>query len=384
MPSTTSLPVPSLPTLLETIATSVTTATTALPDSSVLSPPPNSLSLLSIKNELLLSYLHNLSYLLLIKLQNATHSSSPLTSTGTKEDDAAVVAKLVELRLYLEKGVRPLEGKLQYQLDKVLRAADDTAATATATAVDVTSRSQRHGSSASTHSDSDSDSDSGAQSHPANAPPTDPPVSDLAHRPNPSSFLRPQTASKESPTQPTPSTSASGAYRPPHLNPVLPPTSTGNSTRRARPPPAALADYLSTSTLAAHPTPLPSIGSTTTHAGRRTQTATERARNEYEEANYTRLAPLSKKEKQRERIKGAGGTGFGGAELNAGGAGGFDGFEGLEGMGGKSKGEGALERSRRRKREEGPGDGIGGGGGTRIGAETAKRRRMLGGKRRGR
>jgi U3 small nucleolar ribonucleoprotein protein LCP5 len=78
---------------------------------------PSGISLLSLKNHLLLSYLHHLVALFALKL-----SSTSLTSTeGTQ-----VVGALVKLRVVLEK-VSPLEQKLKYQVEKLVRKADQAA-----------------------------------------------------------------------------------------------------------------------------------------------------------------------------------------------------------------------------------------------------------------
>lgn len=78
---------------------------------------PSGISLLSLKNHLLLSYLHHLVALFALKL----NSKSISTSSG-----AQVVQGLVKLRVVLEK-IGPLEGKLKYQIEKLVRKADQAA-----------------------------------------------------------------------------------------------------------------------------------------------------------------------------------------------------------------------------------------------------------------
>ena len=73
------------------------------------------ISLLSLKNHLLLSYLQHLVALFSLKL-----SSKSLVQS---EPAARVVAHLVKLRVVLEK-VAPLELKLKYQVEKLVRKAD--------------------------------------------------------------------------------------------------------------------------------------------------------------------------------------------------------------------------------------------------------------------
>ncbi len=102
-----------------TITDSLTSAIDGLPSTESFVPPSEGLSLLDTKNELLFSYLQNLVLLILYKICN--HRISPEVSgqdAGPSHED--IVKNLVTLRLYLEKGVRPLESRLKYQLDKLL------------------------------------------------------------------------------------------------------------------------------------------------------------------------------------------------------------------------------------------------------------------------
>ncbi len=114
----------SLPTLLNTLTQSLAAAHDSAPEATSIKRVSEGISLLDVKNELLLSYLQNLVFLILLKLRNQNGSSDQDESEVL---DDAVVKKMVELRIYLEKGVRPLEGRLKYQMDKVLRAAEDAA-----------------------------------------------------------------------------------------------------------------------------------------------------------------------------------------------------------------------------------------------------------------
>jgi U3 small nucleolar ribonucleoprotein protein LCP5 len=66
---------------------------------------------LSAKNDLMLSYLHHLTLLVHLKL-----SGRSLT------DHQDLVQELVRIRVILDK-IRPLETKLKYQIDKLVRKA---------------------------------------------------------------------------------------------------------------------------------------------------------------------------------------------------------------------------------------------------------------------
>ncbi|KAF0381908.1 Sas10/Utp3/C1D family-domain-containing protein [Gigaspora margarita] len=66
-------------------------------------------SLLDVKNHTLLQYITNLAFLIHLKLDGKSISDHP------------VISNLVELRIILEK-IKPVEQKLKYQIDKLIRA----------------------------------------------------------------------------------------------------------------------------------------------------------------------------------------------------------------------------------------------------------------------
>ena len=87
----------SLESLLATLTTSIQSATEALPTENIV-PPKDGISLFDVKNALLLSYLQNLVFLILLKLRARKGDQKDL---GLHPQDE-VVQKLVELRIYLE------------------------------------------------------------------------------------------------------------------------------------------------------------------------------------------------------------------------------------------------------------------------------------------
>ncbi|KAK3065839.1 hypothetical protein LTS18_002334, partial [Coniosporium uncinatum] len=115
----------SLSSLLTTLTSALDSATKVVPSEETTLPPKDGISLLDVKNELLLSYLQHLVFLILLKIRNLKADTDSQEHGNDLRNDA--VNKLVALRVYLEKGVRPLESKLKYQIDKVVRAADDAA-----------------------------------------------------------------------------------------------------------------------------------------------------------------------------------------------------------------------------------------------------------------
>ena len=310
----------SLESLLATLTTSIQSATEALPQDDIL-PPKEGISLLDVKNELLLSYLQNLVFLILLKLR--ARSSGESDSLHPQDE---VVQKLVELRIYLEKGVRPLENRLKYNIDKIIRSADDAARrTAQATAKPKTKPARN----ATGSDDSDAESAAGSDQ-------TADSEDEMAYAPNKAAVLR---AQPEEPSTRDRDSARDGIYRPPKITPMAMPTTEGRAERRDRRPnkSATLDEFIATE-LSSAPMAEPSIGSTITHGGRHTKSEKERReeheRREYEESNFTRLAPKSKKELRKEAKYTT--SGFGGEEMRGLGAG----VERIERLTEKKKGGG--------------------------------------------
>lgn len=341
----------SLESLLSTLTTAIQSATDAVPKDDVL-PPQDGISLLDVKNELLLSYLQNLVFLILLKIR-----------TRKGEEDLVpqdeVVQKLVELRVYLEKGVRPLENRLKYQIDRIIRAADDASRKSAQT-----NKATRAGA-----SKLETESDAGTD---ASAAESDGSVSEddkmEVSGPRPARFARDKTSAASKTVA-----SKDGIYRPPRIAPVSMPTTEGREERQARRPgkSATLDEFVATE-LSAAPIAQPSIGSTIVEGGRRTKSDRERKeeaeRREYEESNYVRLPAKSKKELAKQRNANRGG-GFGGEEWRGLSAG-LDRIDRLtQKKGGSSN---TLEKSRKRPIEDGPR-----GSGSAIGDAFEKRRKVV-------
>jgi U3 small nucleolar ribonucleoprotein protein LCP5 len=102
--------------VLSRITDSLTSAGETLPDSAPRSQ--NGLSLLDLKNNLLLSYIQNLSLLILAKLDNPDF-------TLQNDISQKIIWNLIRDRVHLERGVSTLETKLAYQIRKLIRSAED-------------------------------------------------------------------------------------------------------------------------------------------------------------------------------------------------------------------------------------------------------------------
>jgi U3 small nucleolar ribonucleoprotein protein LCP5 len=359
--------------LISTLADSLTSAATSLPsDHDLIQPPTDGISLVDTKNALLLSYIHNLVFLIILKLRQTSEegqdASTPL--------DAAVIKKLVELRVYMERGVRPLEGRLKYQIEKVLRAADDAERAAAANADGGSRSSNTTKVNGVNQDDSDaSDADTGGSPQPAKP-------SDLSYRPNPAALLRKPELSNSTKTS---NARLSATYKPPRITPTSMPTSNTSSrdtnlSRRQRK--SHLLDEYVSSELSSAPLAQSSIGSNSTILDRgrgslsARQREKEKERTEYEEQNLARLPGESRAEKRKARMRGEGGAKnmYGGEEwVELGEVG-----DRVARSVGKRRdgGAGVLERREKRRRDNGDVRG----GGVSIGEMFEKRRRVMEGR----
>ena len=363
----------SLPALLSTLADSLTSATSSLPsEHKSLLPPSDGISLLDTKNSLLLSYIQNLVFLVISKLRQTTGSSRDATT----ELNTAARKKLVELRVYMERGVRPLEGRLKYQIEKVVRAADDAERAAATKA----QRDSKSGKLATVNDAEADDSDLSEANSPASLGPTKP--SDLSHRPNPAALLRkPDTSSTNQSRTSRPSTT----YKAPRITPTSmpqPSSSARESNLARRQRKSDLLDEYVSAELSSVPLAEPSIGSNKTILDRgrgslsARQREKERERTEYEERNLARLPGESKAEKRKARARGEGAPRnvYGGEQwMELGEAG--DRVARSVGKG-RDGGRGVLERREKRRREGGD-ERVGGFG---IGEVFEKRRRVMEGR----
>lgn len=286
-----------LPALLESLTQSLSSAHEMTPKLTNVSPPKDGLSLLDVKNELLLSYLQNLVFLILLKIRNAKKGADA-NATGEEEDDDdelfdTVREKLVELRLFLEKGARPLEAKLQYSITQFLKATEHHQQ----------QEKQRLAASkrknASDDEDEDEDEDDDEESEEegstrrrgrANA------------APGLKNLQEDVKAAREKDTRGA--DGKTGVYQPPKRERKLMDAPNPDERRRDRRvgKSATMDEYVATE-LSAAPLAEPSIGTTIVQGGRRMKSASERKdedeRREYEETNFVRLPAMSKKEKAK-------------------------------------------------------------------------------------
>ncbi|PYI02367.1 localizes primarily to the nucleolus [Aspergillus sclerotiicarbonarius CBS 121057] len=361
--------------LLETLTTCLTSTGTSLPKTKreepsdvSIEPPQDGISLLDTKSDLLLSYMQNLVFLVIFQLRglkSATEDNAD-TNESLPED---IVKKLVELRVYLDRGVRPLEGRLKYQVDKVIKAAEDAEQAergAPAPKKSKAAKKPRDEASGSEDGSSESEGDSEEDEE------DEEDIDEMAYRPNVSSFskkVEPE-ARNDRATRQAPS---DGIYRPPKIMPTALPTTESRERRERAPRRSNVIDEFVNAEMSSAPLAEPSIGSTIVRGGRQTKSKKDREREaertRYEETNFVRLAKESKKDRaKRLRAEGPNNT-FGGEDWQ----GLTEGADRITKLTRRARGSGtALDRSRKRKLDDGQrGDGSG------VGQIFEKRRKKV-------
>jgi U3 small nucleolar ribonucleoprotein protein LCP5 len=354
MASTETAPVraQTLSTLLESLNSCLTGAGSSLPaprkdaptDVSI-APPQDGISLLDTKSEILLSYLQNLVFLIIFQLRQKQSDEPEIAADSTLREE--VVNKLVELRVFLDRGVRPLEGRLKYQIDKVIKAAEDS---------DRTERpaKSKKPKKPSKNVGSDSDVNSEDDDEASDSEEDEEDMDELAYRPNVAALAKgkveqrqPQAkvAARQEPSD--------GIYRPPKIMPTSLPTTERRERQDRRPRRSNVIDEFVSAEMSAAPMAEPSIGSTIIDGGRQTKSKKDREheaeRTRYEETNFVRLPKETKKDLAKRGVGRRDGT-YGGDEwkgLN-------EGADHIERLTRRSKNSGsALEKSRKRKNEDG-------------------------------
>ncbi|KAL2005554.1 hypothetical protein VTN00DRAFT_10047 [Thermoascus crustaceus] len=372
--------------LLENITSCLSTAGSSLPkthkdapsDVSI-EPPQDGISLLDTKSDLLLSYLHNLVFLILFQLHELSSSKTGSTEDGKDAGDSAslrddIVKKLAELRIYLDRGVRPLEGRLKYQVDKVVKAAED--AERAQRSAEAAKKSKDKKKASSDDEDDEEEGSDASESGSSDEESDEEEIDEMAYRPNISAFSKavaPTEKKSRSDSKSDSKKSTDGIYRPPKIKPTALPTTDHREREERRPKRSNVIDEFVTAEMSSAPMAEPSIGSTIRQGGRHVKTQRERERDEerreYEETNFVRLQESKKDKAKRRREMGRDG-GFGGEDFRLLG----EGADRITRLTRRAQGSGSvLERSRKRKlTEDGPrGDGVS------IGETFEKRRKKI-------
>ena len=240
--------------------------------SSIISESKDGVSLLSLKNHALLSYLHNLALIIASHVERSRTSKDASNYKDIDEIRQKAIEGTITQRVTLEKGVKGLESKISYQLEKVLRANIKAQKMAEES---INNKAKPKKTSADDNSDSDDDV--------------------LNYRPNPNALVG---AKEETDI----SSSTTEKYKVPKISAVTP-FAKDHSARASRKQRNTVMDeYIQQASEI--PAAEPSIGSTIMDSGRggeRTERDLKKEKQiqSYEEENYTRLPGLSKKQAKK-------------------------------------------------------------------------------------
>ncbi|ANB14365.1 Lcp5p [Sugiyamaella lignohabitans] len=279
--------------LLETINTSITSLTQSIDDGTSFSDEsiakiPEGISLLALKNDTMLSYLHNVILIIAGKLSLASTDDNE-----SEKDVAEIIRKATEAsvtqRVVLEKGVKGLETKIAYQIEKVLRAHSKLQQEAEQKQQQLAEDEVNGQADKEEEVDSDSDDDA------------------LNFKPNPMALKGANDDSAEGDRRngirskdPAKSSSSTEKYKAPKIAAVTPFSKEQPKGRKQRN--STMEEYIREMSTA--PLAEPSVGSTIMDNGRGGErTERDRAKQKevqnYEEENYTRLQGLSQKQEKR-------------------------------------------------------------------------------------
>lgn len=251
------------------------------------------MSLLALKSNALLSYLEDLALIIMAHLERLQNGSA-VEQVKTKAVESAI-----RQRVTLEKGIKPLEKKLSYQLDKMVRAfhrMEEENSRLEQKMQEKQALAEEHGVSASdpgSQSESDSEDSDDA----------------LSYKPDASALAKmvPKNKRAGSKGKQADDTSKEDKYQPPKISAVAPPSNfddrgTGKKSNRKL---QSMEEYL------AENSELPqaenSIGSTIMGNGRGgDRTGKDKQKDKevqlYEENNFTRLPTTATKKTHRQRM----------------------------------------------------------------------------------
>lgn len=238
---------------------------------------PEGVSLLSLKNHALLAYLNGVALVLLTRVQL-------LEDVDTDSQRQRAIETTIVQRVCLEKGVKPLEKRLSYQLDKMMRSYKRMEAQHQSEV------GKGKDSGSGSNSDSDSDSDSNSDSSDDN----------LAYKPDVLALAK--LTSRD-----TRAAAAAGGdkYKPPKISALEPPKPAAAASRRSdNRKLQSMEEYLRETS--DQPSMEASIGATIINHGKggvKTNREREKEREiqTYEENNFTRLPNAATKKTHRQK-----------------------------------------------------------------------------------
>lgn len=235
-------------------------------------------SLLNLKNDAMISYIHNVTLIILSHLERVR------AETDESSREKAIESTIVQ-RTTLERGIKPLEKKLSYQLDKMIRSYNKML-------TDFENEDKINDKTNDNDSDNSQEDDSESEEESAD---------ELSYRPDASSLIKAPMKK----TSKTATTTTEEAYKPPKINAMAPPTAPTDDKKKSSKKLQSMEEYLrETSDL---PQEDKSIGVDIVNHGRGGVKTDQERRKEleiqtYEEENFTRLpATMTKKDKRQKR-----------------------------------------------------------------------------------
>lgn len=251
---------------------------------------PEGVSLLDLKNNAILSYLNNLALIILARVEALkTNDSKQVDDLKLKAVKGSIVQRVV-----LERGVKNLEKKLQYQLEKMVRNYNKMEKDSSEQTVNKKLENQEREDEEAESEEGDSEEESDSEN-------------ELNYKPDASALvksLKKDTKSKEAANDKENKTEK---YRPPKIAAALPPQEFKDTGRKSKSSNKmrSMEEYLLENSDA--PMLETSIGSSIVNHGRGgVKTMRDRQKEaeiqRYEESNFTRLpASMSKKDKRQKR-----------------------------------------------------------------------------------
>ncbi|KAG5372144.1 U3 small nucleolar ribonucleoprotein LCP5 [Yarrowia sp. C11] len=274
----------------------------------------DSLSLLGLKNHTMLAYLHHLAVVTLAQVQRVEKEQK---DDSLEKGRQAAIQGTVKNRVVLEKGIKGLESKVNYQIDKMLKAyTQDKERKA--------EREKQRAEKALLGADKEDDDEDEDDKEDGDDDESESEDDNLAFKPNVSNLTREKNArpvrdarAKKSEKEDDRESASNTIYRPPKISAVAPES---KSMRNSKKKNATMEEYLKYSSSA--PMVEQSIGSGILEHGRGGEkTDRDRKREEevqrYEEDNFVRLPGANKKE--RSKLKKARAGAFFGEDWGVGG-----------------------------------------------------------------
>lgn len=267
----------------------------------------DSLSLLGLKNHTMMAYLHHLAVIALAQVQRVEKEQK---DDALEKGRQAAIRGTITNRVVLEKGIKGLESKVNYQIEKMLKAytQEKERVAAKAEAKAERARLVSEGLAEPQDEDDEDDVEEEAQEDEDDSDSDD----NLAFKPNVANLARDKNAirsardargrkdDRNDKSDKSDSSSKPGIYRPPKISAVAPESKTAG--RKSQKKNATMEEYLQYSSNA--PMVEQSIGSGILERGRGGEkTDRDRKREDevrrFEEDNFTRLPAANKKDKAR-------------------------------------------------------------------------------------